>query len=73
MVVDDKSNRRDGLVGVVFIRADDEAVEGPAVVGKHCCWTVPHGDGADGVAAGQSRRSANAERDLRSCPAIEND
>lgn len=65
----DKRRSRDGLL---VVRAGDEAV-GVLAEGRNC-WTDPGGRaaagidvvGAEGVVAGQRRRSANAERDLRS-------
>lgn len=49
-----------------FIRAN-EGVEAEPVVVLPCSVEDTGVDGALGVAAGQRRRSANADRDLRSC------
>lgn len=58
------------------IRGDGE--EGVALVAALLCSVVDigaggAGQGAEGVAAGQRRRSANAERDLRSCLIVSHD
>ena len=54
-----------------IIKVDGEEEVAP-VVALPCSAAGTDGDepGAEGVAAGQRRRSANAERDLRSCTSL---